>query len=51
MTHLQAFQKKMLTQQGEAALISSEIHQRYLCGFPFSDGYLLIFQNKALVDF
>ena len=48
MTHLQKFQQRLVG-KADAALIFSPQNQRYLCDFPFSDGYLLIFQNKALL--
>ena len=48
MTHLQSFQKKLFVDQAEAALISSELNQRYLCDFHFSDGYLLFVSTLLL---
>ena len=47
MTHLQAFLKKL--SQGTAALISAPQNQYYLSGFPFEDGYLLLFADEALL--
>lgn len=51
-THLQKFQQKWNENSG-AALISSPQNQFYLSGFPFEDGYLLIFPDAAylLTDF
>ena len=52
MTHLQKFQEK-LRGLAPAALISREQNRFYLCNFPYSDGYLLIFPDAAylLTDF
>ncbi len=48
MTHLQKFQER-LASKADAALISSPQNRRYLCNFPYSDGYLLIFKDKAFL--
>ena len=53
MTQLQRFQEALAESEFDAAIISSEINQRYLSDFDFSDGYLLISPHKAylLTDF
>jgi len=52
MSHLRELQKKLLA-DGDGALISSDTNQYYLCGFHFSDGYILVLPHKAylLTDF
>ncbi len=52
MTHLEKLQGR-LREKADAALITSQQNQFYLSGFPFSDGYLLIFADAAylLTDF
>lgn len=52
MTHLEKFQKR-LQGAADAALITGEKNRFYLCNFPYSDGYLLIFTDCAylLTDF
>ena len=52
MTHLQKFQSK-LSEKAEAALITSPQNRFYLSDFEFSDGYVLVFPNRAylLTDF
>ena len=47
MSHLQKFQAALASLELDGALISSESGQRYLCDFPFSDGYLLITPDRA----
>ena len=53
MTQLKRFQLAMSSLDADAALISSELNIRYLCGFDYTDGYLLIFPDRAylLADF
>ena len=53
MTTLQKFQSALAETNADAALISSELHQRYLSDFDFTDGYLLITPTLAylLTDF
>ena len=53
MTHLDAFRKQMLSSGADAALIADGLNQRYLCGFPFDDGLLLVTKENAylLTDF
>ena len=52
MTALERFKVKLTNAGVDGALISSEINIRYLCGFNFTDGYLLIFRdnNYLLTD-
>ena len=47
MTALQAFREALKKSGAEAAIISSEINQRYLSEFAFSDGYVLITANEG----
>ena len=53
MSNIKRFQQKLNEKGADAALISSELHQRYLSGFNYSDGYILVTQKKAylLTDF
>ena len=47
MSHLKKFQEALAALGVDGALISSEVNQRYLSDFPFSDGYLLITPDRA----
>lgn len=47
MTQLSRFQAALAAKEADAAIISSELNIRYLCGFAYTDGYLLIFPDKA----
>ena len=53
MTQLTRFQAALKEKGADAALISSELNIRYLCGFNYTDGYLLILRDAAylLTDF
>ena len=53
MTQLQRFKKSLEDKNFDGAIISSELNQRYLCDFPFSDGYILVTHGKSylLTDF
>ena len=53
MSHLTAFRQSMIQKGFDAAIISCEISQRYLSGFAYSDGYLLITKEKnyLITDF
>lgn len=53
MNTVKIFQNKLIEKGVDAALISSELHQRYLSGFNYTDGYVLVTQKKAylLTDF
>ena len=47
MTRLERFQEALRKAGAQSALISSEINQRYLSDFHFSDGYILITQSEG----
>ena len=53
MTQLQRFQNTLKESEFDAAIISSELNQRYISGFNYTDGYILIGREKAflLTDF
>ena len=53
MTQLQRFQQSLAKSEFDAAIISSQINQRYLSAFDYTDGYILISADKAylLADF
>lgn len=53
MTQLNRFKSTLISNGFDGALISSELNQRYLCDFPFTDGYILVTQGKSyiLTDF
>ena len=53
MTQLTRFQSTLKCTCADCALITSELNIRYLCGFNFSDGALLVFPERAylLTDF
>ena len=53
MSHLTAFRQSMIQKGFDAAIISCEISQRYLSGFAYSDGYLLVTKEKnyLITDF
>ncbi len=53
MTPLKKFQKELGVLGADGAIISSQLNIRYLCGFDYTDGYLLIFPTRAylLADF
>jgi len=46
-TQLKRFQEALKHSDADAAIISSELNQHYLSGFPFTDGYLFITDTKA----
>ena len=50
---LDGLRKRIQLGEGEGILVSSEINQRYLSGFHYTDGYILILASKAylLADF
>lgn len=50
---LDNLRKRLLRESCEGVLVSSEINQRYLSGFNYTDGYVLILPEKAylLADF
>ena len=45
--------QKNFPHDADCILVTSEINQRYLTGFPFTDGYVLVSRDKAwlLTDF
>lgn len=49
MTHLQRLKAALGTVKADGILVSSEINQRYLTDFHFSDGYLLITEDDAIL--
>ena len=53
MTALSRFRNELKKTDAEGAIISSELNIRYLCGFDYTDGYLVIFPDSAylLADF
>lgn len=42
MTHLEKLKAALGGQNPDAVIVTSEVNQRYISGFPFTDGYLLI---------
>jgi len=46
-TNLKRFQNALSTAGGECAIISSEINQRYVSGFNFSDGYVIVTPDEG----
>lgn len=53
MTQLKRFKDALAANGFDGAIISSELNQRYLCDFSFSDGYILVSNQKSyiLTDF
>lgn len=53
MTHLERFNEIFKDSEADAAVITSEVNQSWLCGFDFSDGFLLVTKEKAylITDF
>ncbi len=53
MTHLEKLKSLLGGVNPDAVIISSEINQRYISGFPFTDGYLLVTRGKSylITDF
>ena len=49
MTALSRFQDALRVANAEAAIISSEINQRYLSDFKFSDGYIVVTPDEAFL--
>ncbi len=46
---LEGLRKSLIENKGDAVLISSEINQRYVSEFDFSDGYIFVLPNKAYI--
>lgn len=53
MSHIQKLQAAMKEKSIQAVIISSELNQRYLSGFAYTDGYMLIMPDDAylITDF
>ncbi len=53
MSHIKRFLEELIASGADAALISSELNQRYLSSFDYTDGYILVTKEKAflLADF
>lgn len=53
MSHLKNLQSAMKREGVEAVVVSSEINQRYLSGLNYTDGFVVVLQEKAflLADF
>ena len=53
MTHLDAFRRELALAGADAAILSDGLNQRYLSGFAFDDGLLLVTKENAylLTDF
>ena len=49
MTQLNRFKTALASKNFDAAIISSELNQRYLCDFPFTDGYILVTQEQSYI--
>lgn len=49
MNRLEKFKAALKDAGTDAALISSQLNIRYLCGFDYTDGYVLITKNKSYV--
>ena len=50
---LSELRKRLIKDSREGILISSEVNQRYISGFDYTDGYILVSEDKAylLADF
>lgn len=53
MTHLQRLREKLSESELDAIVVSSEVNQRWLTGFPFQDGLVVVTDKRAvlLTDF
>lgn len=47
MSHLSKFQRALTEADFDAAIVSDKVNQRYLSGFDFDDGYLLVTREAA----
>ncbi|MBE6529858.1 MAG: aminopeptidase P family protein [Ruminococcaceae bacterium] len=45
--HIRSLQQKLTENEAEAALLTDKLNQRYLSGFDFDDGYVLVTQKNA----
>ena len=53
MSHLSKLVEKLKESDAQALLVTSEVNQQYLSGFEYTDGYILVTENKSylLTDF
>jgi Xaa-Pro aminopeptidase len=53
MTHLEKLKSILGGENPDAVIVSSEVNQRYISGFPFTDGYILVTRGKSylITDF
>ena len=53
MSHLQAFRAALANHNTDAAIISDKLNQRYLSGFDFDDGLVLVTKGESylITDF
>lgn len=49
MTRAESFALELKSTGADGAIISSEINQRYLSGFDYSDGYILVTENESFL--
>ena len=49
MSKLDKFKVKLNEAGADAAILSSVVNQRYMTGFDYTDGYVLITKNKSYV--
>ncbi len=49
MNHLASIQFALIKSGFEALILTDEKNQRYACGFPFTDGYVLVTREKAFL--
>ncbi len=49
MSKISRFREKLIEKGFDAAVISSHVNQRYLTGFDYTDGYVLVTRTKAYV--
>ncbi len=49
MSRLDKFKAQLQEKGADAAVISSHVNQRYMTGFDYTDGYVLITKNKSYV--
>ena len=47
MNHIHTIQRELKSKGWNGILITDEINQRYACGFPFTDGFVLVGSEKA----
>ena len=53
LNHIRSLQQKLIENEAEAALLLDKLNQRYLSGFDFDDGFVLVTQKNAylITDF